>query len=266
MFNKKLNGKKILVADDYEVNTTMLQIFLEEDGATVVVANSGNQCVECVKKEKFDLIFMDVYMPGMSGIDTTKNIRQLSNGKSVPIVGLTGDGADKIIDQCSSAGMNDVIHKPFTPDSILAVCSRLIPVDGNVDESNKNLYISVQGNGEQPLDQSAVFDYKKALSEFSNDAPLLNQVVKKFCESLSSQIENMHQMILGNDWDRVYVEAHTVKGASATLCATALANSAAHLETCIKKKDAEETLRAFSGFRQEATLLLEFVHTLKLEE
>ena len=112
-----LNGLRVLIAEDIEVNWEIISCLLEMYGIESERAENGRICVDMMKEAKegsYDLIFMDIQMPQMNGIDATKAIRSLENSwaSSIPIVAMTADAFSENVTECLNAGMNGHIAKP----------------------------------------------------------------------------------------------------------------------------------------------------------
>lgn len=122
----KLKGR-VLLAEDDPINREIGQELLASIGLQVETAEDGNAAVDRVKQAKFDLILMDVQMPGLDGLDATRQIRQLPGGAMLPIVAMTANVfvADKA--RCFEAGMNDFLAKPVHPDELHAVLGKFLP-------------------------------------------------------------------------------------------------------------------------------------------
>jgi len=102
---------RILVVDDDRVNRMVLQKMLERRGLAVQCATSGEQALELAHTSLFDMVLMDVQMPGIGGAEAARRMRQLKRYSKVPIVALSGSG-DEDMAMCFSAGMNDFMSKP----------------------------------------------------------------------------------------------------------------------------------------------------------
>ena len=111
-------GLNILVAEDNDVNAMIARAFLEKSGHSVRIAINGIQAIEQVQASPPDLIFMDIHMPEMNGIEATKAIRLMENGADIPIIGLTAEAFEDRHDQFVSEGMNGVLTKPFSEDQM----------------------------------------------------------------------------------------------------------------------------------------------------
>ena len=114
-------GMNVLVAEDNEINWEIIESLLEMYGVTADRAENGRVCVEKLSAAPdgtYDLIFMDVQMPEMNGLDATRAIRKLENAKaaSIPIVAMTADAFSENVTECINAGMNAHIAKPVDID------------------------------------------------------------------------------------------------------------------------------------------------------
>ena len=119
---------KILVADDVPVNLIVVEKMLDSIGYQVETASTGREAVEAVKSNHFDLIFMDIQMPEMDGLEATRQIRKLGLEKSsIPIVAITANTQDSDRDSCIEVGMNDFIAKPFVKKQLAALLERFFP-------------------------------------------------------------------------------------------------------------------------------------------
>ncbi|MDR0331717.1 MAG: response regulator [Chitinispirillales bacterium] len=112
-------GKSILVAEDVEINREILILLLEDTGIAIDCAQNGLEAVDMVTAApaKYDLIFMDVQMPKMDGLEATRRIR--AQGKTLPIVAMTANVFKSDVDACLAAGMNDHIGKPIDIDAVM---------------------------------------------------------------------------------------------------------------------------------------------------
>jgi len=103
---------KLLVVDDNPINVLLMQDVLEQMGAEVVTAENGEEALQAVTKTAFDLIFMDVQMPGMDGLEATGKLR--ARNYSQPIIAFSANAYKDDIAKSINAGMNDYLCKPFT--------------------------------------------------------------------------------------------------------------------------------------------------------
>lgn len=116
-------GKKLLVVDDNEINILIAKRILSKWGFELDFAADGKQAIEKVMEHTYDLIFMDIKMPGIDGFETAAIIRELPGSyfKSVPIIALTASSLEDENERYEASGINGHILKPFQPDEIKAM-------------------------------------------------------------------------------------------------------------------------------------------------
>ncbi|MBS9524511.1 response regulator [Litoribacter alkaliphilus] len=128
--NIKVNYKEkvnVLVVDDNIINQKLSVAMLADIGCKAYQAKNGKEALAKLNSFDFDLILMDVQMPVLDGLETTKKIRELY-GQTIPIVGLSANVYKEDIEQCFESGMNDYLSRPFTKSSfqekIIKWCGR----------------------------------------------------------------------------------------------------------------------------------------------
>ncbi len=125
--DKCLMGRHILIAEDNKVNQMVVSKVIKKWNAEFTIVEDGLQAVEAVKQYDFDLVLMDIQMPNMDGIEATRHIRQLENGKgAIPIVALTAS-IQEVADKLDEYEMNDVVSKPFKPDDLFESIKKALP-------------------------------------------------------------------------------------------------------------------------------------------
>ena len=111
---------KVLLAEDNLVNQRLAVRLLEKRGHRVVVASNGLEALAALKKETFELVFMDVQMPEMDGMEATAAIREEEkrSGEHVPVVALTAHAMKGDREKCLAAGMDGYLTKPIRPQEL----------------------------------------------------------------------------------------------------------------------------------------------------
>lgn len=116
----------VLVVDDSASMRTLISFTLKEKGYTVVEAADGNQGLNLSLQQRFNCIITDVNMPGLNGIELTKQIRSSNVNKYTPILILTTETSYDFINQGKSAGATGWLTKPFTPNKLITVLRKVI--------------------------------------------------------------------------------------------------------------------------------------------
>ncbi len=119
-----MNGIKlhVLLVEDYIAMQRLATRILEREGCTVEIADNGLEALEALKRNSYDLVLMDLQMPELCGLETTKIIRTGNGGSispDIPIIALTSFPEEEARDQCLMAGMNGFMKKPFQMDNFL---------------------------------------------------------------------------------------------------------------------------------------------------
>jgi CheY-like chemotaxis protein len=109
----------ILLVEDNPMNVLVAQTFLERCGARIDVATNGQEAIDQFDSKRHKLILMDLDMPVMDGYEATQYLR--SKGETVPVIALTASLPSEVEDEVYSAGLTDIMVKPFNPDDLYRV-------------------------------------------------------------------------------------------------------------------------------------------------
>lgn len=115
-------GARVLLVEDNPVNALLAQALLSREGCAVTHVSSGQAALEAAELTAFDLVLMDMRMPGMSGVDTARALRRA--GVPTPIVALTANAFEDDRHTCLAAGMDDFLVKPLSPAALRAALAR----------------------------------------------------------------------------------------------------------------------------------------------
>lgn len=118
------NEKNILLVEDNKINQMITQKMLKRKGISCVIIDNGEEAIENVKTNNYDLILMDVHLPGINGTEATTEIRKFNN--TVPIIALTAISLNENREMLLSYGMNEVITKPFEPEHFYTVVTKFL--------------------------------------------------------------------------------------------------------------------------------------------
>jgi PAS domain S-box-containing protein len=124
-----LSGMRVLLVEDNETNTVIASAMLGRWGVDVSTAESGREALELIDHEQrsFDLVLMDLHMPGMSGYDVTRSLRTQYSPEALPIVALTAAAFEEDREHCRSVGMNDFVTKPVSAERLRAMLIKWKP-------------------------------------------------------------------------------------------------------------------------------------------
>lgn len=235
----------ILLVEDNNIARLMLERLVNQAGYRYKSVIDGESAFELVKKKNFALVITDLGLPGLSGIDLTKKIREhekMQKKAPVPIIGLTAHADPKIKQNCVDAGMNDAYTKPMSYailDNIKFkyVLTYSLSIAENKNDNREQLIASLGldlPNTEQELfclDNIAVLDTKKALSTIGNNMPLLRKILLSMLnDELPNDILEIKNLYAKRDWAGVEKIAHRLKGGLVYCGADRLACACQYLE------------------------------------
>ncbi len=115
---REFEGLSVLVAEDNPVNIMVIKKLLTKWGVDLDIVNNGEQAVQKILKNPYDLVLMDIQMPVMDGFQATLAIRSLLKGAPLPIIALTATATEEFKSEAYSVGMNDYLSKPFNPSHL----------------------------------------------------------------------------------------------------------------------------------------------------
>lgn len=115
----------ILVVDDNDVSRKIIKVYLDTLGHDITLAGSGKDAIATLEKSKFDLILMDLHMPGLNGAETVQRIRKLSDiYRQIPIIGLSADNNPASLQSALAAGMDEFLTKPINQSDLVNILKR----------------------------------------------------------------------------------------------------------------------------------------------
>ena len=195
-----LKNKNILLVEDNDLNRIVAQDLLSFHNIKVTEANNGFQAIEELRKSSFDLILMDLQMPGMGGLEATKVIRKEMQLET-PIIALTGNAFKAELELCELAGMNGYITKPYEEKVLLRAILKCLKLTDDVVE--KSEYKSYTNSKLYNLDY---------LSQFSHGSPdFIGDMIAAFVDQTPPAVKQIKAAWLEGDSATVKSVAHRIK-------------------------------------------------------
>ncbi|MYL83174.1 response regulator [Desulfovibrio aerotolerans] len=230
----------ILLAEDNPINQIYVQELLEMDGHEVVVAHTGRRALEALRKKRFDAILMDIQMPEMDGLEATRAIRSDDSGDfdpAIPIVALTAHALKGDRETFLRAGMDEYLSKPVSPGDLAAALGRVMDApakDGTAAPA-------------APVTTGVVLDWAELLGKARGNTGFLVKLFGAFVAEQPGTLAAMREALAAPDLARLAFLAHSLKGASATMCAPALREACHDLERASRAGDPGRATAALAG-------------------
>ncbi|MCC6129150.1 MAG: PAS domain S-box protein [Acidobacteria bacterium] len=206
---------RILVAEDNLINQEAALAILSRLGIDADTVPNGQGAIEALTAHRYDLVFMDCEMPGMSGFEAATLIRkgeESNGGRKVPIVAMTAHAMRGDRERCLASGMSDYLAKPVRLEDVAAVLERwlgitwpsFVPgVPENADPSTEP--------GEPVLDRQVLYRL------VGGDAVFRGRIIRRFLADMPARVEELRAAIADKDGERAGRLAHRVKGIAATV-------------------------------------------------
>ncbi|MEX2961426.1 response regulator [Microbulbifer sp. TYP-18] len=191
---------RVLAVDDYEANRTLVAELLRTQGIEPVVAASGEEAIDLCHQQTFDLIFMDIQMPGMNGIEATSRIRKRETSGRTPIIALTAHAGSEEKARLLSAGLDDYMSKPVTEAQLTHTIKRWM-----------NILVPQSSNGELLCDPHLV-DIAESLSLSNNDAGLARDMLQMLIKGLVEDEQELHRLRSAGDHRGLFELIHRLHG------------------------------------------------------
>ncbi|HEY8204700.1 MAG TPA: response regulator [Pyrinomonadaceae bacterium] len=116
----------VLLVEDFDDTRLMMKLWLMKKGYRVIEAENGEQAIELAQRETPDLIIMDMMMPGLTGLDATRQIREYQSLRQTPIVAVSAYGADEYRSKALDAGCTEYVATPFEPEALSNLIETLL--------------------------------------------------------------------------------------------------------------------------------------------
>ncbi len=237
---------EILVVDDNEANLRLLELQLLELGHNVSTAIDGFQAVNLCTEHQFDLVFLDILMPGMDGTETTRLIHELEV-IIPPIVGVTAHATNEERQSYLTAGMSEVIVKPIRMEMLKSVLHRQI----NLPDTKPALPAT-------RIQVLSLFDFNLSLSVARERPELAAEFLQILILNLPADQEQINNAFKRNDGIALKASVHKLNGAVKYCGVPRLANAIDKLESIVKTSSEDHARRALKLLNNEISSLLKW--------
>lgn len=269
----RINGVRVMVVDDNPANLKLVCEFLRGLGVEVRALSSGYEAVEACSKESFDLILMDVQMPGMDGLETTKALREKESQHRTPIVALTAHAVNEQKTQLLLAGMDDFLSKPVSEEDLKNIIERWAKNAKRAertDEDKKYISVEIPAVGAALKEISSVrrndfFDWSESLRLAKHKPDLATDMLKMLVASLPETHESLKSALAKNDMNELLEVTHKLHGGCCYCGVPALRAASKALEEKLHKQDYADLKQYTEKLTDEITALLRWSEEIDID-
>ena len=255
---------KILIAEDDITNQLVTKNMLKKMGYRSAIANNGQEVLKMIQKEEFDLILMDIKMPGLDGIKATKEIRRnkrYSDYEKIPIVALTADADKNEKDECFEIGMNEYVTKPTKINILESILEKYLAKNQMVNEGNIADLIIRDGVPENTSKED-IIQYNRLLDKFYGDEEIAFEILDIFKTDFALMMEELHNYIAVEDTKNMYETVHKMKGSAGNVEAPLLFNICKKFLHACKMNDFDGCKNSFEKLEKEFELVMHEINAI----
>ncbi|MBV2135136.1 response regulator [Pseudomonas sp. MAP12] len=231
-----LQGCRVLLAEDNEVNQRLVSKLLQHVGMVVEIAENGKVAVERVRQQDYDLVLMDMQMPVLDGEGATREIRQMGERGQLPIIAISASAMPQDRQRCFAAGMNDFLPKPLKVEELYASLRQWIRARPAAALGADMVAAPVCEAPETVLPTIAGLDTGEGLQRVLGDRALYLDLLRRLVESEENTPRNIRNALAQNERGTAERLAHTLKGVAGTVGATTVMTCAAELEQALRSQ------------------------------
>nr|WP_202423879.1 PAS domain-containing protein [Duganella margarita] len=235
----RLNGMRILLVEDNEINQEVAEYMLLHAGAAVEVAANGQLAVELLAAatDRYDVVLMDVQMPVLNGYDATRAIRG-QGLLTLPIIAMTANVLEDDRRRAAEAGMNAHVAKPIDVEELISVLTRLV----TIRDASRDMVAAVPAKAPHaiptaslmpPLSPLPGIDVDAALGRLGGNYEALTGLLKRFEQSQGGAVSEVRQLLSANQRQQAAQVLHRLRGVAANLGASDVARLSASAEAAL---------------------------------
>ena len=242
-----INELNVLVVEDNKLNQQVAKELLKKMGANVnvTIADNGEIALSLLSTIPFNCILMDVQMPIMDGIETTRIIRENPEWSDIPVIAMTANASNEDKKLCLDAGMNDFLSKPVNPKLLISILSKWCKVRShikNIPESDNSL--SIKSGTDSIIDLSVL------TSTIGDDSKQIEKCILLFLESSKEGLIEIDSAIEQTDIKSITATGHYMKSAALTVGAKPFADYCIQLEQLQHGASMEKAIAITKKMRQ----------------
>ena len=230
---RPVQGAHILLVEDHEINQQVASEILEQAGFYVSIANHGAEALTMLDKNDYDCVLMDVQMPVMDGFTATGKIREQERYNALPVLAMTANATNEDREKSLAAGMNEHLAKPINPQLLFDALLRWIPhAERDLPEGFDSRSTETEALDIPELEG---VNTEEGVARLGGKVSSYLRLLNKFADNQADAVARIRAELEANDREQAVRTAHTLKGVSGSIGATALQESGQELEAILKR-------------------------------
>ena len=255
---------KILVVDDTVMNLTVVKGLLKQTKIQIDTAESGFEALELVKKNLYDIIFLDHRMPKMDGVETLQEMKKLDGNlnSATPVISLTANAISGAREQYIQAGFQDYLTKPINSAKLEELIMKFLPRE-KIQAADENSTVEENLNLPEWLEKIDGLNAREGV-EHCGDTESYMDALKVFANSISAAADDIENFFNAADWKNYTTKVHALKSSARVIGASELSDRARRLEDAGNngyieeiKNDTAPLLKLYRSYAEKLSPLIE---------
>ena len=258
---------KILAVDDNKMNLMVVENLLKPTKVKLTTCMSGEEALELVENNRYDIILLDHMMPHMDGIETLKRMKTMmaNMSREATIIALTANAVSGVREMYLSEGFDDYMSKPIDSRQLEEMLAKYIPSEKVIYTEAEKVTARVQeesdtGQTEEAKPELPLFDIKLGIKYCADSEEMYIEILKMFCAMKDEKQKQLKDFIESEDWNNYTISIHGLKSNSLNIGGQRLSKCCLALETAGKAikagNNTEENIRYIRENHSEAERLL----------
>jgi len=262
------NQFNILIAEDNITNQMVTFNMIQKLGYKGDIASNGVDALIKLTKKHYDLILMDIKMPGLNGLNATKEIRKnkkYDKYKDIPIIALTANADVNEKEEYKKVGMNDYIYKPTKINILDSKIEQYLKSEDNLNYTiDKQQKINENKNSSSKKNSlyNSILDYDKLLEKFYGDEDVALEILEIFKDDFYLMLMELEKLIDKKDFKNMYENAHKMKGSAGNIEATLLYSESSKFLLSCKKENYEGCVDSYQAMSEKFQEVNDFINSI----
>ncbi|MCG7874540.1 MAG: transporter substrate-binding domain-containing protein [Candidatus Thiodiazotropha lotti] len=259
--SRRFKGQVLLVEDNV-INQQVAQELLEKLGLLVVIVSSGEEALKKIKEVNFDLVFMDLQMPGLDGLETTRRVRNELKNTYVRIIAMTAHAMRGDRERCLAAGMDDYLSKPIDPDRLSSTLLAWLPIDDRPLSDIQPVLGQVHAY-DLPETVEGI-DLKWGTNRVGGNQRLYVKLLLEFQQRYQDSAIQVSDLLRSNERDTLKRLLHTLQGVSGSIGANRLQEATRTLlDAILDPSDEHQITNLIETFEKQVSIVFDSIQILQ---
>jgi len=266
VYPEEFSNISVLLVEDNAVNQLVATEILQSAGVKVKKADSGKEAIEMVKEHRFDAVLMDVQMPEMDGLESTKFIRKKLLLNELPIIAMTANAMYGDREKCLLSGMNDYVPKPIDRKDLFSALRNNISSLKNISQHQLENISYTAGTNNKLSYSLPGLELDEGIERLGGSWQQYINIINDFCRTYENFSKEMRTFLGENNFKEARIKAHSLKGAAGNISAIDVKLAAQALEKSCVDENMDQAVSKITTVEDELFVVKESLEKLNSDQ